>query len=152
MCAAAPASCRAFNPCALALRTAARAVSHSYHAPLPPTGAHLWTVGILVQFYLLHPLLLVALRPRAPGFHRRAAAALAAAFLGGCAWRVQSAWRAEFEFPFGDLSSAEGKANVSAMLSSVYLSLPSRAPELAVGAALGLALRSHAATSWLLRR
>ena len=62
-------------------------------------------MAVLAQFYLAFPLLLLALRPRSPGFRRRLAAALAAAVVGGTAWRLRAAHRIDFlELPVSDFA------------------------------------------------
>lgn len=116
-------------------------------------GVHLWSLSVQVQFYLAFPLLLCALRPRAPGFRTRMAAALAATVVTGTAWRV---WRAatepELHLPLGDIAvAAEGEA-YAALLSAAYFPTGPRVAELAMGVLLGLLLRTHSAVSWLHRR
>lgn len=107
-----------------------------------------------VQFYILFPVLLCALRPRAPGFRARLAAALAAAFAAGVAWRLRLAFGLPaLHVPYGDSmrQPSEWAAFVS-LASAAYFPTGARLPALALGAALGLVLRSPAAISWLLRR
>ena len=112
----------------------------------------LWTISVLVHFYIAWPLLLCALRPRQPGFRARVATALAVLTAAGTAWRLWSASRTTFHLPVGDLTVPEEEANLEALLQAIYLPTLSRVAELAVGAAAGLALRSHGAVSWAKRR
>ncbi len=105
-----------------------------------------------MQFYGLLPLLMLALRPRSASFRPRLAAALAITFVAGMVWRVRAAWATKFYYPTGDMSLPGAWDNMQQLLQAVYLPLPTRACELAAGAALGLALRSPAAACWLQRR
>ncbi|KAL4457909.1 hypothetical protein ABPG75_012774 [Micractinium tetrahymenae] len=115
---------------------------------------HLWSLALQVQFYVLFPLLLCALRPRAPGFRARLAAALAAAFAGGTAWRLRQAFAAPaLRVPYGDAVRQPSELEASgSLLTAAYFPSGTRVAELALGSALGLLLRSPAAVSWLLRR
>lgn len=128
--------------------------------PLPPSprpccaALHLWSLAVQVQFYVLFPVLLCALRPRAPGFRTRLAAALAALFAAGVAWRLRLAFGSPaLHVPYGDSmrQPSEWAAFVS-LASAAYFPTGARLPALALGAALGLVLRSPAVISWLLRR
>lgn len=107
---------------------------------------------MLVHFYLAWPLLLCALRPRVPGFRARVAAALGAAAAAGTAWRFWAAWRTDFHMPAGDRNLAGEEANLNRILDALYLPTLSRVQEMAVGASLGLLLRSRPALSWVTRR
>lgn len=128
--------------------------------PLPLTPAdpnaaiHLWTVALQAQWHLASPLLLWALRPRAPGFRARLAAALAAAALGGTLWRLWAAWRVDFlELPVADFAVDQAsQLSWANLLHASYLPTASRVTELAAGAALGALLRSRAALQLLRRR
>lgn len=123
--------------------------------PLPPPGGHLWTLSLQVQFYAAFPLLLLALRPRLPGFRARAAWALAAAAAAGTLWRLALAWSQPahvLRLPLGDLRQPAGLAIFTAVLRATYFTPAVRLSQLAVGAALGLLLRSHTPVSWLARR
>ncbi|EFN54651.1 hypothetical protein CHLNCDRAFT_52968 [Chlorella variabilis] len=120
---------------------------------LPQTcGGQFWTTSIVVHMYTAWPLLLCALRPRVPGFRARVAVALAAAVAAGTAWRFWSASQAKFHLPVGDRTVPEEEANLTRILETVYFPTLSRLAELAIGAALGLLLRSHTAISWVMRR
>lgn len=81
--------------------------------PSFPAAIHLWTVALQVQFFAALPLLLCALRPRAPGFRARLAAALGVAVAAGTAWRVWAAWR----IPFLELVVADFAVDEAAQLS-----------------------------------
>lgn len=119
------------------------------------SGGHLWTLSLQVQFYAAFPLLLLALRPRLPGFRARLAWALAAAAAAGTAWRLALVWlepTSVLHLPFGDLRQPAELASFTALLRATYFTPAVRLCQLAVGAALGLLLRSHRATSWLIRR
>lgn len=111
-------------------------------------------MALQAQFYAALPLALWALQPRRPGFRARLAAALAAALAGGTAWRLRAAWRAEaMRFPVSDFAvDAEAQRSWAAMLHATYLPTPSRVAELALGAGLGLLLRSPAALQRAKRR
>lgn len=117
-----------------------------------PAGGQFWTTSIVVHMYTAWPLLLCALRPRVPGFRARVAVALAAAVAAGTAWRFWSASQAKFHLPVGDRTVPEEEANLTRILETVYFPTLSRLAELAIGAALGLLLRSHTAISWVMRR
>lgn len=69
-----------------------------------------------MQFFLALPLLLLALRPRVPGFRARLAAALAAIFVASTGWRLWSAATVPggLRFPFVDLAEEKG------LLQAVY--------------------------------
>jgi peptidoglycan/LPS O-acetylase OafA/YrhL len=111
-------------------------------------------MALQVQFYAAFPLLLCALRPRVPGFRARVAAALAAVVAAGTAWRlwlVSSAGPA-LHLPLGDLAQPAELDSYITLLETSYFPTGPRVAELALGAALGLLLRSHGAVSWLLRR
>lgn len=127
---------------------------HLRLAPSSPAGLQLWSLTLQLHFCLLFPLALLALRPGAPAFRARLAAALAAAVVGGTAWRL---WRActqpHLALPIGDIYGvAEDAAGYGAALDAGYFHAGTRFGELALGAALGLLLRSHRAVSWLRRR
>jgi peptidoglycan/LPS O-acetylase OafA/YrhL len=118
-------------------------------------GGHLWTLSLQVQFYAAFPLLLLALRPRQPGFRTRLAWALAAAAGAGTVWRLALAWSkpaSMLQLPFGDLRQPAGREMFISVLRVTYFTPAVRMCQLAVGAALGLLLRSHAGVSWLARR
>lgn len=158
-------SCRAqlWSHCRRAVHAMAAASPHTepFH---PPTSApspgpccaalHLWSLAVQVHFYLTFPVLLCALRPRAPGFRARLSAALATTFAAGVAWRLQLAFKASaLQVPYGDSMRRPSEwAAFVALSSAGYFPTGARLPALALGAAMGLALRSPAATSWLLRR
>lgn len=130
-------------------------VSLPSHPACQPTGGHLWTLSLQVQFYAALPLLLLALRPRQPGFRARLAWLLAAAAGAGTAWRLLLAWSepaSVLRLPLGDLRQAAGLVTYTSLLRATYFTPAARLCQLAVGAALGLLLRSHAALSWLARR
>ncbi|KAL4855648.1 Chaperone protein DnaJ [Chlorella vulgaris] len=115
-------------------------------------GAHFWTTSVAVHLYIALPLLLCALRPRLLGFRRRLVLTLAAAVVAGAAWRYWSASRFSFFLPIRDRRLPEEEANLNTLLDAVYLPTLSRVTELAVGASLGLLLRSPSAISWVIRR
>lgn len=115
-------------------------------------GAHFWTTAVAVHLYIALPLLLCALRPRLLGFRRRLVLTLAAAVVAGSAWRYWSASRISFFLPIRDRRLPEEEANLNTLLDAVYLPTLSRVTELAVGASLGLLLRSPSAISWVIRR
>ena len=67
------------------------------------------------------PLLLWALRPRAPGFRARLAAALAAIAFASAAWRVwQAAASPSLRLPVGDLAQPAELAAIGALLDATY--------------------------------
>ncbi len=105
-----------------------------------------------VHLYIALPLLLCALRPRLLGFRRRLVLTLAAAVVAGSAWRYWSASRISFFLPIRDRRLPEEEANLNTLLDAVYLPTLSRVTELAVGASLGLLLRSPSAISWVICR
>ena len=138
-------ACRPLPPAPQPLPTSA--------AP-PGAGLYLWSLTLQVQVFIAVPLLLWALRPRTAGFRARLAVALAAAVLGGTAWRM---WRVAstqhlLHLPLGDLTQRSEAAAYWSLLDATYFPTGTRVAELALGAALGLLLRSHAAVSWMLRR
>ena len=88
----------------------------------------------------------MALRPRAPAFRTRLAAALAAAIAAGTAWRLHTTSRTSFDLPIADFAvDTAAQHSWAHMLQATYLPTPTRVAELAVGAALGLLLRSPSA-------
>lgn len=111
-------------------------------------------MALQAHFYLAFPLLLWALRPRSPGFRARLAAALGAAVAGGTAWRLHAIWRAgPLEFPISDFAvDPAAQQSWASMVNATYKPTAARVAELAVGAALGLLLRSPAALQALRRR
>ncbi|KAL4457911.1 hypothetical protein ABPG75_012776 [Micractinium tetrahymenae] len=117
-------------------------------------ATHFWTVALQVQFFAAFPLLLWALRPRAPGFRARLAAALAAAFAGGTAWRLWAVSSVHFmELPVADFAVDEpSQLSWANMLAASYLPTASRIAQLAGGAALGTLLRSPAALHCVQRK
>lgn len=107
------------------MRHAASSLTSLCPCPLlcsPPAGYHLWSVSLQVQFFLAFPLILCALRPRAPGFRARLAAVLAATVAASTAWRLWSAASVPggLRLPLGDLSQPEEMAAVRALLQAVY--------------------------------
>lgn len=108
-----------------------------------------------VQFFVVLPLLLCALRPRSSGFRTRLAASLAACLLGGTTWRLLAAWRAPepLEFPIADFATdTVAQRSWAAMLYSTYLPTGARVAELAIGVALGALVTSSAALKAVQRR
>lgn len=106
------------------------------------------------QFFLAFPLLLCALRPRSPGFRARLAAALAAVAAAGTAWRLWAASKADpLDLPVADFAvNSAAQQSWAAMLHATYLPTASRTAELAVGAGLGLLLRSPGALKRVQKR
>lgn len=97
--------------------------------------------------------MLLALRPRTPGFRRRLATALTATFVGGVAWRLVLAFAApSLHLPLGHLAQPAELANYVTLLNAAYFPSGPRVAELALGALLGLLLRSQSALTWLLHR
>lgn len=73
---------------------------------------------------------------------------------GGTAWRLHLAWgQANLVLPVGDIHRVlQDTLRYGYLLDASYFHFGPRFGELAMGAALGLLLRSHAAVSWLARR
>jgi peptidoglycan/LPS O-acetylase OafA/YrhL len=107
---------------------------------------------VLVQLYLIWPLLLCALRPRQPRFRARVAACVAALGAAGVAWRFWAAWHTDFHMPAGDRNLPHEEANMHRIFDALYLPTLSRLHQLALGASLGLLLRSRPALSWVMSR
>jgi peptidoglycan/LPS O-acetylase OafA/YrhL len=118
----------------------------------PGCGAAYWSMAPTLQWYLACPLLLWALRPRAPGFDRRLLGALGLLGAASMADRVRTAVREQVAFPIGYTYEFRAAAARNLAHSATYVRTAPRALSLAAGAAAGLLLRRPAAVGWLRAR
>jgi peptidoglycan/LPS O-acetylase OafA/YrhL len=112
---------------------------------------HTWSMAVTLQCYLFLPLALLALRPRARGFARRALAALAALAAVALAARLaidRAAGRLHMPLSYS-LEDAAASSRTKAW-ATLYFPTLSRALPVAAGLALGAALAAPAggALTW----